>query len=197
MGGSGRTNYTLTKPTISDKHHRLKPIQDYSTRERAFITDTLHSAERDQNITGTRVVYVEPEGSDQHLSLISSDDEDPEFTADATNIEPETNDGVEHLSQRRPGKFKKAAKKLYPAKVVGGAKAIGGAIRHPMVTTRKVNKFVRRKDNSNSARRNVLSPERPQSVIETMPSLSRSLTVGLANTHTESSPSIGLSFENI
>src|SRR5947207_10456910 len=54
-------NYTLAGSPEWKKNHRSKPITQFSLREREFIKDSLTS-EWDENFTGTRVIYVEPEG---------------------------------------------------------------------------------------------------------------------------------------
>jgi hypothetical protein len=112
---------------------RSKPVSQYSQRERDFIKEALNS-ELDPNLTGTKVTFVKPEGEDD-LSMYSKDDDD-EFEGAGTSTE---------TNPQRKQRFKKMAKRLYPAKVFGGAKVVGGAFRHPMVTTRKVNRFVRRR----------------------------------------------------
>ena len=140
---SPTNNYTLAGSPEWQKNHRSKQIGQFSFREREFIKDSLTS-EWDENFTGTRVIYIEPEGSDR-MSIISNDDP------------TESNNSTTASLQNQPnapgkGKFKKIVKRLYPSKVVGGAKAFGGAIRHPMVATRKVNHFVRRKNGESSSR---------------------------------------------
>jgi len=111
---------------------RSKPVSQFTSRERDFINESLNS-KPDPNLTGTKVTYVKPEGEDD-FSMYSKDD-DEEFEGASTSTE---------TNPQRKQRFKKLAKRLYPAKVFGGAKAVGGAFRHPMVTTRKVNRFMRR-----------------------------------------------------
>ena len=133
--------YTLAGSPEWQKTYRCKPITEFSHREREFIKESLTS-EWDQDFTGTRVIYIEPEGSES-MSMISRDDEDEQ---DNSGLK----DGQSNTQGK--GRFKKMAKRLYPAKVVGGAKAVGGAFRHPMVTSRKMNRFVRRNNRTTSSR---------------------------------------------
>jgi hypothetical protein len=133
--------YTLAGSPEWQKTYRCKPITEFSLREREFIKDSLTS-EWDQDFTGTRVVYIEPEGSDG-VSMISQDDENEQNKIGLTDGQSNT---------QGKGRFKKIAKRLYPAKVVGGAKAVGGVFRHPMVTSRKVNRFVRRNNGTTASR---------------------------------------------
>src|SRR5436190_1852642 len=78
MHASSRTapsdNYTLAGSPVWKELQRSKPITQFSLREREFIKDSLTS-DWDQDFTGTRVIYVEPEGSD-HISPISDDEND-------------------------------------------------------------------------------------------------------------------------
>ena len=128
---------------------RNKPGYQYTRHDRNFFEESMNE-EWDRNLTGTRVEYVEPEGSEAHLSMLSLDDEpEPETEIDANDDNTSANP---HIGPKK-AKFKKMAKRLYPAKVVGGAKALGGAIRHPMVTGRKVNGFVRRKNGATTTTR--------------------------------------------
>lgn len=106
---------------------KSRPITTFSLREREFINEAL-TAEVDPDLSGTKVIYVAPESD---LSSLMSEDEDDGPT-------------------EGPGRLKKWGKKLYPAKMVAGAKVAGVAIRHPMVTSRKVNVF-RGKKNSREA----------------------------------------------
>lgn len=112
-------------------------------------------------------MYMQPEGSDRHSSVISLANQEGDFS-----------------SKDKKGKFKKMAKKLYPRKAIGGAKVLGGAIRHPMVTTRKVNTFVRKNKNSKLGGDDGMireeSPEWP--LTEDLPPLTRSQTVTELNT---------------
>ena len=113
-------------------------------------------------------MYMQPEGSDRHSSVISFETQEEDIS-----------------SKDKKGKFKKMAKKLYPRKAIGGAKVLGGAIRHPMVTTRKVNTFVRRNKNSklgggDDGMIREESPEWP--LTEDLPPLTRSQTVTELNT---------------
>src|SRR5271155_1093128 len=112
---------------------RSKPVAQFTQRERDFINEALN-CELDPILTGTKVTYIKPEGEDD-LSMYSKDDDD-EFEGAGTSTES---------NPQRKQRFKKMAKRLYPARVFGGAKAVGGAFRHPMVATRKVNRFVRRR----------------------------------------------------
>jgi hypothetical protein len=145
----------------------------FTERERAFINEALNSEGWKEGFTGTKVELIEPEGSDCHWSQISSDhEEDPEMTdaEDATGA-----DGQPKMT--RKGKFKNMAKKLYPRKMVGGAKVMGGAIRHPMVTGRKVNKFVRRKNNTSAQNAGVpRNLHRLSCTTDDLPPLTRSAT---------------------
>lgn len=129
--------YTLAGSRAWQRTHRSKQVSQYTRRERNFINDALTS-EWEQNLTGTKVIYVEPEGSD-HLSMISKDAKE-----DGADVVDKVNQRSLRADARK-GRFKMMAKRLYPAKVVGGAKALGGAIRHPMVTSRKMNHLGRRK----------------------------------------------------
>lgn len=143
---SPKKTYTLAGSPEWQKTQRCKPIKEFSPYEREFIKDALTS-EWDQDFTGTRVIYIEPEGSDV-MSMFSNDDE---AERDTNN---NSNDALKRHQQNglRKEKFKKMAKRLYPAKAVGGAKVVGGAFRHPMVTGRKVNQLVRRKVATGSSR---------------------------------------------
>lgn len=135
--------YTLAGSSDWQKSQRSKQITQFSLREREFIKDSLTS-EWDEDFTGTRVIYIEPEGSD-HMSMISNDDPTETNNSTTANLQNQPN-------APGKGKFKKIVKRLYPSKVVGGAKVFGGAIRHPMATSRKVNHFVRRKNAASSSR---------------------------------------------
>src|SRR3984885_10237577 len=135
---------------------RSKPVSQYSQRERDFIKEALNS-ELDPNLTGTKVTFVKPEGEDD-LSMYSKDDDD-EFEGAGTSTE---------TNPQRKQRFKKMAKRLYPAKVFGGAKVVGGAFRHPMVTTRKVIRFVRRRGRGRG-----VNP----SLADNLPPLTRSATM--------------------
>jgi hypothetical protein len=184
---SPTNNYTLAGSAEWQKNHRSKQISQFSLREREFIKDSL-SSEWDENFTGTRVIYIEPEGSD-HMSIISNDDP------------TETNNSTTANLQNQPyapgkGKFKKIVKRLYPSKVVGGAKVFGGAIRHPMVTSRKVNHFVRRKkgeSSSRDARGPATAGRSANTTIEDLPPLTRCATMN--ETHVgshETSPGVSV-----
>jgi hypothetical protein len=140
MSGSTRSrNYTLAGTPAWKAMQRNKPSYQYTRRDRDFIEQSMNE-DWDPNLTGTRVEYIEPEGSEANFSMSSDEHEDTTTTTAAASAPT-----LPHVGPKK-AKFKKMAKRLYPAKVVGGAKALGGAIRHPMVTGRKVNGFVRRKN---------------------------------------------------
>jgi hypothetical protein len=109
---------------------RSKKTCEYSTRQKDFIQESFNPQELARLPNGTHVVYVAPEGSDRHLSMISLDS---------------SGGPSKGSSSTKKAKIKKLGQKLYPRKAIGGVKAVGGAIRHPMVTTRKVNSLVRKK----------------------------------------------------
>lgn len=152
----------------------MKKTCDYSSRQRNFIQARFSPNELDNLPNGTHIVYIEPEGSDRHLSMISLDNTDGEDRSDSAS------------TIAKKGKFKKMAQRLYPRKAIGGVKAVGGAIRHPMVTGRKVNTFVRRKNRSNLGNNGggTIREESPQWPIceDELPQLTRSQTVTELNT---------------
>ena len=172
-------NYTLAGSPVWQELQRSKPITQFSLREREFIKDSLTS-DWEQDFTGTRVMYIEPEGSD-HMSMISRDDNDDELHKHQPNAPGK-------------GKFKKMAKRLYPAKVVGSAKVIGGAIRHPMVTGRKMNPFVQ---NATGSSRNACDHQTmgrsTNAALDNLPPLTRSATMNEIH-HGKEETSPGLSF---
>src|SRR5579871_6620644 len=134
MGGSnGTNNYTLAGTPAWQRSQRLKPIREFSHGEKEFISDSLTS-ETEGTLTGTQFQYIDPQPSDRRLSLTSFDFEDADSGDGEDNASAHEEEVDGGAVPRRPGNFKRAAKKLYPAKVVGGAKVLGSAIRHPMVT---------------------------------------------------------------
>jgi hypothetical protein len=157
--------YTLAGSLEWQKTYRCKPITEFSLREREFIKESLTS-EWDQDFTGTRVVYIEPEGSDG-MSMISQDDENEQNKNGLKDGQSNT---------QGKGRFKKMAKRLYPAKVVGGAKAVGGAFRHPMVTSRKVNRFVRQNKGTTASRDETAGGSTPVTIYD-LPPITRSATM--------------------
>ena len=180
-------NYTLAGSPEWQKNQRSKPITQFSLREREFIKDSLTS-EWDENFTGTRVVYIEPEGSD-HMSMISNDDPTEGDNSTTASLQNQPN-------APGKGKFKKIIKRLYPAKVVGGAKVFGGAIRHPMATSRKVNHFVRRKNAAGSSRdahRPATAGRSSNNPLEELPPLTRCATMNEIHVGShETSPCVSL-----
>jgi hypothetical protein len=129
--------YTLAgTPDWQSMRNKSKPITTFSLRERDFIKEAL-TAEFDPNLTGTKVIYVAPDDGSDHMSLISNDDKEGEAPG-----------GSRAGTGQGGGRFKRIAKRFYPAKVVGRAKAVGSAIRHPMVTSRKMNLFQQKKSAS-------------------------------------------------
>ena len=171
MSTSRKPNYTLAGTPEWRETQRMKPIHEFTSGEKAFIKKSLTS-KREDYVTGTRFQFIEPEPAERRLSMISFDLDDETEQTDHFDV-PET--GLQ-ATPRRPGKFKRVAKKLYPAKVVGGAKAIGGAVRHPMVAGRKVNRFVRRKSNNGQDPSGPIS-DRRQSLAEGLPPMARSMTI--------------------
>ena len=138
---------TLIHGTSCQETHRSRPLNKFTRREKEFITEALTS-EWDRDLRGTRVTYVEPEDADD--LTIPQDDEDEDLYGVASSKEVGSQSSTPN-GTRKP-RINKLAKRLYPAKVIGGARAIGGAIRHPMATTRKVNNFIRRRNGDRSAR---------------------------------------------
>jgi hypothetical protein len=166
--------YTLAGSAAWQRSQLTNPTyrhMNFTSHERKFITEAFDPEDEEEGFTGTTVEYVEPEGSDCHWSQISSDHEDdPEMTdtEDAVPGQPKMN---------RKGKFKKMAQKLYPRKMVGGAKVMGGAIRHPMMTGRKVNNFVRRKNkNSTQNASDLGASDTFHCTTDNLPPLTRSAT---------------------
>ena len=104
-------------------------------------------SEWEPDFTGTRVIYIEPEETDL-MSMFSNNDEAEPNRSGAKNRNTDLQSSQSIASGN--GRFKKMAKRLYPSKIVGGAKVVGGAFRHPMVTGRKVNQLVRRKEGTGS-----------------------------------------------
>ena len=127
---------------------RSKPVAEFSRRERDFINESL-SIKPNPNIIGTKLTYVKPEGEDKH-SMYSKDDDDDEAPGASIEINPQ-----------HKQRFKNIVKRLYPAKVVGGAKAVSGAFRHPMATTRKVNRYMSRPGRKNAGATRSLAEELP------------------------------------
>lgn len=84
----------------------------------------------------------------------------------------------------KKAKIKLLGQKLFPRKAIGGVKAVGGAIRHHMVTTRKVNSLVRKKGKGvEGAREEVEEEIREESPDEwPLPLLTRSQTITELNT---------------
>jgi hypothetical protein len=83
---------------------------------------------------------------------------------------------------QQKGRFKKLAKHFYPAKMVGGARAVGGAIRHPMVATRKVNHFMHKKNPPPGSSKTTGGYEEPvkwplNHTTDDLPGLARSMTI--------------------
>jgi hypothetical protein len=156
--GTSNTNTLGEDPFGSwQRIQRSKPVAQYTRRERDFINESLNS-KPDPNLTGTKVTYLEPEGED-NFSMYSKDD-DEEFEGAGTSTE---------THPQRKQRFKKMAKRLYPAKVFGGAKAVGGAFRHPMATTRKMNQFMRRPRGKRT--------KATSSLVDDLPPLTRSATM--------------------
>jgi hypothetical protein len=147
--------YTLAGTQDWQSMQKSRPITTFSLREREFIKEAL-TAEIDPNLSGTKVIYVAPDSD--LSSLMSEDEEGP---------------------AQGGGKFKKWGKKLYPAKMVAGAKVAGVAMRHPMVTSRKVNMF-RGKKNAREAVSKRASISVTDLRAEAVAGLKRSATVGEA-----------------
>lgn len=193
MSAAPLKSYTLAGSQAwqqSQLNHPMNRPYHFTQREQDFINEAFDSEEEDEGFTGTKVELIEPSGPDCHWSQISSDheeDQDLEMT-DAEDIP--TPEGQPKTT--RKGKFKKIAKKLYPRKMVGGAKVgakvMGGAIRHPMATTRKVNKFVRRKNNNTSNTRGVGMTQFSNHTVDDLPPLTRSATVSEWDTRPRDGP---------
>jgi hypothetical protein len=168
-------SYTLAGSPEWQRTEKCKPISELSHREREFIKDALTS-EWEPDFTGTRVIYIEPEETDLKSMFSSNEEGEPERN-DAKNSTTGLQSSQPNVSGK--GRFKKMAKRLYPAKLIGGAKVAGGAIRHPMVTTRKVNQLVRRKGATES--RNMLRGRVAGGTIsattEDLPPITRSATM--------------------
>ena len=128
---------------------RSKPISQFTSRERNFINESLNS-KPDPNLTGTKVNYLKPEGEDDFSMYSKDDDEEFEGAGTLTETNPQ-----------RKQRLKNVVRRLYPAKVFGGAKAVGGVFRHPMVTTRKVNRFVRRQGGRRAGATSLLADNLP------------------------------------
>jgi hypothetical protein len=166
---------------------RNKAGYQYTRRDQNFVEEAMNEG-WERNLTGTRVEYIEPEGSEAHLSMLSLDDE-PEPEID-TNDNDNDDTPINLPIGPKKAKFKKMAKRLYPAKVVGGAKALGGAIRHPMVTGRKVNGFVKRKNGATTATRGEVLVEGwdfPETTTDGLPPLTRCATVSEREMFTQDS----------
>ena len=169
------------------KNPRSKKTCEYSTRQRDFIQQSFNLRELERLPTGTHVVYIAPEGSDRHLSMLSLD-----------NSAGPSNGSSSKSSSTKKAKIKLLGQKLFPRKAIGSVKAVGGAIRHPMVTTRKVNNLVRKKGKGvEGAREEVEDEIRDESPDEwPLPLLTRSQTITELNTMAdntaEGSPSLKL-----
>jgi hypothetical protein len=148
--------YTLAGTQDWQSMQKSRPITTFSVREREFIKEAL-TAEIDPNLSGTKVIYVAPPDSD--LSSLMSDDED--------------------APTQGPGRFKKWGKKLYPAKMVAGAKVAGGALRHPVATSRRVNMFGGKKNGKEDVSKRASVSVTDLSA-EAVAGLKRSATVGEA-----------------
>jgi hypothetical protein len=138
-------NWTLAGSPSWVEMQRSKNILQYSQHEREFMNEALTS-NRSPEIKGTSVRYVDDPALET-LSIFSKDQDDSW-----------TGSGLQTRNRKRIVNMGNLAKRLYPGTIVrgavGGAKALGGAIRHPMITNRKVNEFRKRKHAEKQARRN-------------------------------------------
>ena len=168
---SGTSGQPSEQP--QQKTQRSKKTCEYSTRQRDFIQQSFNLRELERLPKGTHVVYVAPEGSDRHLSMLSLD-----------NSAGPSNGSSSKNPSTKKAKIKLLGQKLFPRKAIGGVKAVGGAIRHPMVTTRKVNSLVRKKGKGvEGAREEVEEEIREESPDEwPLPLLTRSQTITELNT---------------
>ena len=112
-----------------------------------------------------------------------------------------SNSSSSKTSSTKKAKIKLLGQKLFPRKAIGGVKAVGGAIRHPMATTRKVNNLVRKKGKGVEGAREVEEDIREESPDEwPLPLLTRSQTITELNTMAdnteEGSPSLKLEADN-
>src|ERR1700737_883284 len=139
MATQTRNNYTLAGSRAWHQHAQSNnPMyrqMHFTSREHDFINQPFDTADEEGGFTGTHVEFIEAEGSICRWSEISSDEEE---NAEMAAVQGPATQKGEQPKLTRKGKFKKMALKLYPRKMVGGAKVMGGAIRHPMVTGRKV-----------------------------------------------------------
>jgi hypothetical protein len=171
---SSATTITATTSTSKNKSigelpsgfgqnlQRSKPVKEFTQREQNFIKQAL-SSEYDPYFTGTKVTLLEREEGD-NLSMYSKDENNYlEGAGTSRNTNPQ-----------KKQRFKNMAKKLYPAKMVGGARVVGVAFRHPMVATRKMNgfKFMRRQSKNQGTPVEETSP-----LADWMPPLARSATM--------------------
>lgn len=140
-----KRNYTLAGTPVWQKAQRSKHINQFSLRERTFIHDALTS-EVDPNLTGSRVVYMEPEGSDRHLSLLSLPD--ILIGNEAEPGEGEGDKGIGMAPNPRKGMMMRIAKRI-PGQVYGGAKVLGNAMRRPVTTTRQLGNLGKRRRDPN------------------------------------------------
>jgi hypothetical protein len=157
----------------------------YAPHEREFMGKVAAPDTRHRNF-GNNTNFLRPAGAQRFSSQISLCSEDPYDVSELFDL---LQDGpvapVQSGQPREKGqRMKNVAKKLYPAKMVGGARVLGSAFRHPMVTTRKMNAFMKRKSNKTGdkpIRRGSLPLERHQSVIDNFPQpiqiVNRSMTV--------------------
>jgi hypothetical protein len=173
-------NWTLAGSPTWVEMQRSKNIMQYSQHEREFINEALTS-NWSPEIKGTSVHYVD----DPTLETLSN------FSKDQNDSSAGSAHQTGH--RKRLMNMGNLAKRLYPGTIVrgtvGGAKALGGAIRHPMITNRKVNEFMKRKHAEKHARRN--------GDFDNLPPLKRSATMtDIPRSNTMTSTSEGISLKN-
>lgn len=131
----------------------------------------------DQEITGTRVVYVAPEGPDRHLSRISLDIPFVLDIHEPNRSGDKASDQNCQLHTQAKGKLKKLVERLHPDGAFGGARLLGGAIRRRMKTIRKISHSVHRKNKNAPTTGRQGIPSHPLPSHNHLPTLTHNMTI--------------------